>query len=186
MKLFTALLVSSLIWVVTATGYAQDSTQYGRTGFYGGANGVFSVERFRDTNGLSFENSNGFNVRAGYRLEPLIALEVEFERNSRFALQNAPTVGLETFAGTLNVKLFPIQLAIQPYLLLGTGFLHARADGAGITRTDTGSIYRGGVGLDLYTTANWVVNLEGAYVFPQGEVDGLDYISLSSGLQYRF
>lgn len=186
MKLLGITLLSWIVWMTPAKILAEESLDYVRTGFYVGANGVFSIEAFRETNGLTFDDAVGFNVRAGYRLDRLISLEVAIERNHRFDLKSSPQVGIETWGGTLNTKLFPFHGAIQPYLLIGTGFMHARAAGAGLNLSDTGSMYRGGIGLDLYTTHNWVVNLEGSYVFPQGEVEDLDYISLSGGVQYRF
>ena len=45
---------------------------------------------------------------------------------------------------------------------------------------------RFGGGVDLYLNRNFVVALDTSYVLPTGDLDGLDHVSFSLGLQYRF
>ena len=132
----------------------------------------------------------GFNFRVGYRIIPHFAIEAMGERVDKFDLTNAQGKDIDTWTGTINGKAFILTDRFQPYGLFGVGFMRAHATFIdsifGSSGSDTDLALRFGGGLDSYITEHWVANLEISYVLPTGDVDGLDYISLGGGLQYRF
>ena len=187
MKRFIFCLGLSLAILGSSVVYAGGSSDYSRNGVYIGAGGMYAIENFSDTGGLSFDDSAGFNFRLGYRLHPHIAIEAEGERAIGFDLKQA-TLDIETWMATLNAKVFAFTGRIQPFGIIGIGAMNAKADSplliSSVNETDLA--FRFGGGSDFYVTKNWVVNLEGSYVLPTGDVQDVNYISLGGGLQYRF
>src|SRR5512141_67538 len=65
---------------------------YAAVGPYIGIGGLYAIELFDHTCGCDYDNSGGFNVRAGYRVHPNIAVEalfedyVEFERDDHYSV----------------------------------------------------------------------------------------------------
>ena len=108
---------------------------------------------------------------------------------------------------TANTKWIVPVWRVQPYLLIGVGFSSWDVDrGAvgtllnSIPSTDidikngnqTNLAGRAGLGLDLYVTENIVINAQGQAVLTTikkpdlGDIDDLNYVGFSAGLQYRF
>jgi hypothetical protein len=58
--------------------------------------------------------------------------------------------------------------------------------GFGTHKNEDGFAARFGGGVDLYTNRNFVIVVEGGYVLPTGNVDGMDHVFWSVGLNYRF
>ncbi len=111
---------------------------------------------------------------------------------------------------TANTKWIIPFWRIQPYLLIGGGIaisdvnrgslydnaaIAAVLDSAGIDvqgGTHTNAAARAGLGLDLYITEHIVVNGEASTVLTTlkepdlGDIEDLNYISFSAGMQYRF
>jgi len=131
---------------------ANDSTtNNNRSGIYSGTGGLYAIEDF-DSDALNFDNAPGFNLRPGYHFHPHVAVEAVGERIDAFDFNDtfvfsgffgSPTsqsiersANVNTWAGTLNGKIFALTGQFQPYALLGIGFLHAhsklKASGSGI------------------------------------------------------
>ncbi len=176
---------------------AQESTDYSRSGVYGGIGGLYAIEDFDNTGPLEFKNAPGFNFRVGYRFHPNIAVEAMGERVDDFDLNVAKSgifrsvkAGIDTWTGTINGKFFALTNRFQPYGLFGLGVMKAevKAKGPGgrAESDETDLAFRYGTGMDTYITEHWVFNMEISYVRPTGEVDDLNYYSLGGGIQYRF
>ena len=58
--------------------------------------------------------------------------------------------------------------------------------GLGLSEDSSGSVAQGGLGIDIYLTRHFVLNLESSYAFPMGGVADLDFWAVRGGLQYRF
>ena len=187
MKQFILFISFSMVVLGSSMTLAKDSSEYSRNGVYIGAGGMYAIENFSDTGGLSFDDSAGFNFRLGYRFHPHFAIEAEGERAIGFDLKQA-TLDIETWTATLNAKVFALTGRVQPFGVVGIGAMNAKADSplliSSVNETDVA--FRFGGGSDFYVTKNWVVNLEGSYVLPTGDVEDINYISLGGGLQYRF
>jgi len=192
-KTIIALISLCAIGFSASMTFAEDSSDFARQGFYLGAGGIYAIEDFKKTNSLSFDDSLGFNLRLGYRLHPHIAIEAEGERTTGFDVKQFKG-DIETWTATLNSKFFALTGQVQPYGLLGVGAMNATTDGFLIfvnsngrrSRNETDVVFRYGGGVDFYMTENWVVNIEGSYVDPRGDINPLNYIAVGGGLQYRF
>ena len=58
--------------------------------------------------------------------------------------------------------------------------------GLGVSEMGEDFAARFGGGVDVYLNRNLVFALDTSYVLPTGDVDGLDHVAFSLGLQYRF
>ena len=188
MKRVLAIVGLSFFLLVLNSGTALAKDDYSRPGFYLGGGGVYALENFKNTQGLQFDDMLGFNARLGYRLHSLLAIEIMGERIDQFDLKQpaGTNIGIETWVGTANAKLYPFEGAVQPYVLGGVGAMHAKTSGIPNSVDCTDIAYRFGGGLDLYATENWVINVEGSYLLPRESVQDVDYISLGGGVQFRF
>ena len=135
----------------------------------------------------------GVNLRAGYRVEPWLAAEVEWEylSDADIELEGIAFAEVRTWAFTGNLKIFPIQTRLQPFVLVGVGALRQRMKdslGFGYDESETVAAGRFGGGLDFYLTDSVVLSLDATYLLPAGDLNGADgdYVSIGWGAQYRF
>lgn len=165
---------------------------------------------------FSIDDSGGINARVGYRAASFFAIELEYEWIDKYDIEGSLAgesgnlYGIEGHTLTANTKWFIPFWRIQPYLLLGGGVAIAevdrgnlydiqivadelRAQGIDIkSGTKTNAAARAGLGLDLYITKHIVATTEATVVLTTlkepdvGDVDDLNYMSFSAGLQYRF
>ncbi len=179
----------TLIVVIGISGSSQaQEDDYGRSGPYLGLGMGFGWEQFEGTGGFSnFDNALGLEGWAGFRLSPYLAAEVQLEYLDRF---NTSFMGSKidshalTFTG--NLKAYLMTGPVQPFAVVGLGFMHFKSEGLGVEVSDTGSAIRFGGGVDLYDSANLSFGATLSYVLALGAVDGRDYLSLVLGIQYRF
>jgi len=151
---------------------------------------------------LPVDNSPGFNGRVGYRCHPRFSAEVEVEWLhgfdavlTQFGAVQLATVEVDPLVVTANAKGYLLTGRYQPFLLIGAGAMSADIkvrDPVGLSftavRSESENVFamRFGGGIDLYATKNLVVSLEADYVYPFGNLDELDYVTISWGFQYRF
>ncbi len=164
----------------------DESPDTARRGFFAGLGGVYA---FQDTSG-PFDDSAGVDARIGYRLLPRWAAEVQINWLEGFDSTRGPEVELDTYLVTLNVKAYAATGRAQPYVLFGMGLLHVNTEifqsGPNLKSTENGFAARLGVGIDLYASDHFIVNLEATYVPSAGEVDEVRFGTLGLGFQYRF
>ena len=186
---------------------APAGPDYGRVGPYIGAGFVYAVEDFDidenssgfsrgpgSSSSLNFDDSLGYNLRAGYRVHPNVAIEglfehyVEFEADINGFGRGADTLTVEAegLAGFANAKFFALTDALQPYASVGVGALNGEVEVAGLSTDETEFAARFGGGVDAYVTENVYFNIEAAYVLPTGDLDDFGIIPISGGLGYRF
>jgi opacity protein-like surface antigen len=162
---------------------------------------------------LSIEDSGGVNAVAGYRLASFFAAELQYEWVDEYSIEGS-VAGLSKLSVydvsahtlTANAKLILPFWRIQPYLVVGAGFSSWNIDRGPLAAplelldsdidiksgTQTDFAGRAGVGLDLYVTDNIVINAQGQVVLTTIEkpeldnIDDLNYVGFSLGLQYRF
>ncbi len=185
----------TLIAMIGIPASVQAEDDYGRSGFYLGVGLGLGWERFEDTGGFSdFYNGIGLDGWAGYRFDPHFAAELQLEYLDRF---NTSFMGVnidtDVLAFTGNLKAYPMTGRVQPFAVVGMGFL--RAEGISASNTDFAARFGGGV--DFYDSPNVSLGATVSYVLNArrqhrrsrpgtGGVDGLDYVSLVLGFQYRF
>lgn len=180
------------------------------TSFFDGA-GRFTPPRHLSPP-LKVDPGIGLHARAGYRVHPRIAVEVQFEWISEWSiggedgLRTAPTAQsdaarAEGWATTGNLKLYLATGRIQPYVVGGVGLMRVQVDNRtprvpltnraffefntdNLRRTDFAA--RVGGGVDIYFTEHTSFVFGATYVIPEGQIDPFDYVSVEWGLQYRF
>lgn len=179
----------------------EEEPDYARVGPYIGVGGNFAFNNFDglDSDATSspggvpivprdsIDNSGGFHVRGGYRVHPNVAVELRYERYTRFETDPGPG-HLSGWALSGNVKGFFTTGRVQPYAVFGMGYLDMNSPGVDQADEIAGDDFamRFGLGMDANITENIAMGPEVAYVLPVGDASDLDLITLGLGLQYKF
>ncbi|HYC57473.1 MAG TPA: porin family protein [Candidatus Binatia bacterium] len=182
MKRFAAGLTALFVAGWASTASAQE--EQGRSGPYIGAGGTYAIESI-DSNALGdYDNSWGYDIKAGYRFNPYFALEAEWQHFVGFDGPGEPDLWMIG----VNGKGFILPGPVQPYVLVGIGY--TGSDTPQPTPPDNKSTEawgaRFGGGVDFYLSRNFVIYAEAGYVLPFGELDHLGAIPITLGIQWRF
>ena len=207
MKFKSALAAAAFACLLPAVGFAGDGDDYARPGWYVGAGGTWAPNWWKAPDDeldarVITNNSFGFQVRGGYRINRWLAGELEYEWLDGFdnEVDGSTIFKLRTHVVTANAKfLYPGWGRFQPYLVLGAGaaifdITDRNGPGAALESCSSGFAFRGTAGLDFYVTKNWLLNLEAGAVIPTNEVEvsgagdleELFYLPIQIGFQYRF
>jgi opacity protein-like surface antigen len=185
-------LVAALL--IATPAVSEEESSFARNGPYVGGNIVgASFVRIDQRGELEADEVAGFNIYAGYRLSPILALEVQYEwlDKTDAHLDGTGDVGeLELWSASGNLKIFFWTERFQPYAVFGFGGMQADFDdaaGLGVGGSESDFVLRFGAGLDFYITENIVAQAGADYLLPGGsELEDLDYVSYGGGIQYRF
>lgn len=153
-------------------------------------------------------NSNGADVRFGRRLNSNLSVEAQFEyQKFDTEIDNWGPISVDTYGVTVNLKVSILTGRIQPYGLIGGGFMYANPDSpfpiedilasrnsSDITKyteiidaRDFGALMRLGAGVDVYLNEHVYMMAETTFVSSQGEaVDDIKYLAFTFGVGYRF
>ena len=164
--------------------------------------------------GLKSEPSIGFNAEVGWRFHPnfsisahvehLAELDVSLKDGGRASAEagNAVLSG-ESWALTSDARIYLRTGTVQPFLVLGAGWMWADTDDEPILRTGTGTdpilrpiptgigtrngfVARSGGGLDVYLGESFFLTAQATYMVPVGRIRDFDYVSIAWGLGYLF
>ncbi len=152
---------------------------------YIGAGALFAIDNFD----CDVDDAWGYNVRAGYRFNDYVALEVMGEHAASNFDDANKVDGFGRLDGdvsvwnlTVNAKVYPVKGRFQPYLLVGPGY--GQAD---LPHDDNhGFVARFGAGFDVLFTDSFGMDVESGYVLGTGAVSDYDYIPVSVGFFYNF
>jgi opacity protein-like surface antigen len=196
MKFMTAAFTGIAACLLIASPASSDEKDYGRSGFYVGAGviGASFVELDQIDNDVDPDEAAGFQLLAGYRASPILALEAEFEMlpESDVDFDGFGKIAeLEVYTVTANMKMFMWTGRIQPFALVGLGAMYvADRDSRGLGgggESESDFVFRFSGGLDFYITEKIVGYVGADYLLPAGgDLDDFDYVSYGAGLQYRF
>jgi opacity protein-like surface antigen len=183
----------------------ETEIDYSASGPYIGVGGLYAIEMFENKTTqegtalgrLHPGNSGGFQVNAGYRVIPNLALEARYEYYSEFDTDSprAPSNShINGYSVTANAKAFLLTGRWQPYVLVGLGYLSMEKDGIvqqGGTKNDSddgGFAMRFGGGMEAYLTENISFGPEIAYVLPiaADNINNLDFLTVGAGLRFHF
>jgi len=179
----------TLIAMIGIPAAARAEDDYDRSGFYLGAGIGFGWEQFEDTGEVSsFDSGIGLDGWAGYRFAPHLAGELQLEYLDRFntSFRTGGNIDTDVVVFTGNLKVYLMTGAVQPFAVVGIGFLRAESEFMGRSHSDADFAARFGGGVDFYDSPNLSLGATVGYVLTTGGVDGLDYVSLVLGFQYRF
>jgi len=157
---------------------------------------------------VDVSNSNGADIRFGRRLSANLSVEAQLDyQKFDTEIGNWGPISIDTYGVTANLKLALLTGRIQPYALLGGGFMYADPDSpmpiqdilasrnsSDITKyeeivdaRDFGALMRFGGGVDVYFDENIYMMAETTFVSSQGEaVDDIKYLAFTLGVGYRF
>jgi len=182
---FLVLVPLAFLLFVSCSG---TSTEFSRSGVYLGGSAVGAVSNFdRLPEGWpeAGDFSGGFGVRAGYRLLDQLALEVAYEGALNF---HGEDVDVEMENVALQAKLYLLTGMAQPYVLGGFGYGSAEAEATalGVDIDEKSTIYRLGLGLEIYFLDVFPLFVEFDYTWPSGDIRELEYLSGHFGAMFRF
>ena len=178
-----------LIFAIALIGTAQAESgpDYAREGGYVGGGVAFGFDNFDLPSSVDPDSAYGFDVWGGYRFHPNWSTELQLEYVNGFDIDLwGFDVDAQPLTFTGNLKLYLSKERFQPFLLTGIGLGWADLKGSGVGGDDIGFAARFGGGFDLYLNESWAFQVNSSYVLQTGSLDGVDYISLLTGLQYRF
>lgn len=161
-----------------------------RTGAYFGAAFFYAAENFDDR--VIVKSSTGGAAFVGYRLAPVVAVEVRYEGFDGFDLKGTSGRGeIDGSVVTFGAKAYPFKGPIQPFLGFGLGAAFFKQklvfnDGSRSRENENDLALRFAAGLDLWLTKNLVLNAEAAYLSPADDLSNLEATLLSTGLTFRF
>ena len=211
-RLEPAALTAAIILAVSAAAPAlavEPPEDFTRDGWYLTLQGVYAMEDFDDGEfereigavnvGVDHDDGWGGNLHAGYRFLQNFALELEFEYADAFESNVDPSgvnfgIKTRTWTFAFNGKVYPFTrltgpsgwlARIQPFVTAGTAWQWVDTYHGG-DYTDGDFAGRAGGGLDVYITENFVWSSTAAYNFGTGDVKDFRYLSIGTGLQYRF
>lgn len=165
-----------------------------------------------ETSSLSIGDSGGVSGVAGYRAASFFAVELQYEWIDEYKVEGKQVPGfgtvelyeMESHTITANTKWIIPFWRIQPYLLAGGGYAFYNVDrGAGGTALNAQGIevsdgnkgdwaVRVGGGVDWYLTEWMLLNTQASVLLTTlerphiSDIDDLNYLAFSAGLQYRF
>jgi opacity protein-like surface antigen len=193
MRAAQTLAMALLLALLAAPALAQDDDDeedadvFAREGLYLSARGLYALEDWSDEERHGADNTDGVGATVGYRMSPFVGLEVDVEYTRDFIHPDSRDVSL-IYAST-RMKVYPMTGRIQPFLMGGIGILATlvrNRDGAKPRDDRADWAFRGGGGLDVYITKNWMITSEASYVATVGNVKNLNYAVFGLGVTYRF
>lgn len=181
--------VAAVISAVVLAGWAVTASaggEYGRSGPYVGAGGVYAIENIDAPAGISsVDDSWGYNIKGGYRFNQIFALEAKWEQWLGF--DYSPAFDFDGWLVSASGKAFFSDGPIQPFVLAGLGMMGGQDSSPNPGKRDVHELgVRFGAGMDFYASRNWAVSAEAGYVLGTGDLSGYDLIPISLGVMYRF
>jgi outer membrane protein W len=203
----TALILAVAFAAQSARADGEDDG-FARSGPYigvGASRSLNLVEAYLDDDlfldELEVSDAWGVNARAGYRVFSWFAAEVEYEwvDDLNVDLFGAEIGSIGVQSATANLRFIVPTWRFQPYLLVGGGVLWLDLkDRFGLLDVDDSAFAaRIGLGIDMYLTKNFLVNLGVESILTNAEVSlatpfgtasqrGLGTVNLQVGFGYRF
>jgi len=174
---------------------AASTSPYGGKSPYVSAGGVYAIQNVDGVPG-GVGDSGGYDLRAGYTVHEKVAVEIEwqsllnFSRNAQDPVTGHDEPSLEARMLSLNGRFAPLSGRIQPYGLMGMGWVNVQADRVSVSTHKSSFGMRFGLGVAAYITERTGVALEAAYILPLtgtlGGGDSFDLVPITLSLFFRF
>ncbi len=194
-RLTIALAAVGICLLLAAPAVSEESSeenQFARSGPYL-AVGVVGANLTRIDelgSGVDEEPAAGFTVLGGYRINPGVAFELQFEMLPSVVTGLGKRGELSMITVTGNMKTFILTGRFQPYALIGLGGMRREFDekiGQSLDGRESSFAFRFGVGLDFYITEKIFTSLGADYLLPTGDsLEDFDYVSYGGRIGYRF
>lgn len=191
----TTLAAAALLLAGAAPALAEDEAPaFGGKAPYFSVGGVFAIENADIAGDLS--NSGGYDLRLGYDVHEMVAIEAEwqsltdFDRTATNPVTGATLPDVEARMLSLNARVAPLEGRFQPYALMGMGWVNVQADQVANSLHKSSFGMRFGLGLVTYITERVGFALEAGYILPlSGDLGGgnsFDLIPITGSIFFRF
>jgi opacity protein-like surface antigen len=147
---------------------------------------VYGYEDFDRPGRTDVDDDQGLSAHVGYRLDSYFAFDLEWEFMTGFeAEDDVEQSNVVTHSLMIDARFYPLSTRIQPFFKAGFGLVVAEDDDNLI---DDGVAFgvRAGAGLEFYVTDHIVLSAGADYVVPATDLQDIRYVSIRSGLAYRF
>ena len=149
---------------------------YSHSRYLVGISAIAAVATSKD-----LDPSPGIQLQIGGRFHRYLGAEMFGEWHSRF---DSDFRHYSAWGAGMAFRGFFMTGRIQPFVLAGGGVIQTRRGGGGSTVSDIGFAPRAGLGIDYYLNREIAMRLDTTYVIPVGDPAGLDFISVTWGLQW--
>jgi hypothetical protein len=165
---------------------------YGRGGYYIGLEGLVAVENSSQISGSAVLVSGGFDVRLGARHNRWFATEL----SGLYVHTYGDGTGRYLAWGmTVNERFYFTKARVQPFILVGGGFLQVEARNRSIEDLLPGEIDLApgfspgfaavfGLGMEIYATEDIAVTVMGNYHLTVGNISGFDFVTAGIGMVF--
>jgi opacity protein-like surface antigen len=164
----------------------NESRKFGTGAYVGGAFSI-GIEDFNNVSSDDdYDEGFGFDIWVGSRIHKHVGVEGQLSYLQGFEIAGTG-IDFNHLNGTVNLKLYPFDGKVQPYVLAGAGvgrFELEEPDGYSIS--DTGGVMRLGTGVDFYLNKNVALVAGVGYLFTAGDIADTDVVEMKFGVQYRF
>jgi len=165
---------------------AQEDEAYPTT--YLGIAFAVGIDQFDNTQGFSsFDEAFGVDLWVGVRANRYLGVEGELIYLEGFDTEflDVP-IDFEALGFTANLKLYPLEGRVEPYLLGGVGVGRLDAKFRGISVDESDAIFVLGGGVDVYFYHGFAAVLGAGYVFTTGDIKDTDFVTIKVGIQHKF
>ena len=168
----------------------EPEPDYNKLGPYLGLGATYYMEHFGNYDFVQFDDTWGFNARAGWRILPYVAAEAVYEYASNFRAdvdfpgEIGENAKIPSNVFTVNAKgILPLG-RFQPYASGGIGFIHADVRDTDYEATNFAG--RVAVGSDVFLTECVGLFLEGSYLLPTSTLSDFNYFGIHFGGKVAF
>lgn len=186
--------VLGIVFAASLARAEWSGAAFDRPGLYVGAGPLYAVENFDDDT-YDFDGSAGFDLRAGWRFTPHVALEGQLQYFDEFGTTvdvgvREIDLDLEGVTFTTNGKFHLLRGRVQPYALIGLGVSYLEATASlgsrSVSGDDAAFAFRGGGGVDVHLTEHVLLAAEATYLLNTDALSSFDMVPILASVQYRF
>ena len=177
-------MAASILLLSAPTARAQ-SVYGSELGGYLGLSGFYALDTSSgDVDDIADTSDGGFLVRAGFRINPPLAIELQGDYNNAWE-------DFDLWTLTVNFRIYPLQMEMfggevgrfQPYVIGGVGVIGGDPD------TDDYQLngaFRMGTGVNFYLTEQLAIDAGTEWTVGTGFWSDASYMKFGLGLQYNF
>lgn len=194
MKIATSLII---VIALAACQEYREAGGYLRPYLAAGAAWAAVTESTAEKNmGIYYDDTGGFDFRAGLELNPYFAVELEHlsllaaDIEMRLGSDKVPIAEYSANATTLNFRAQCAFEIMQPYFYVGGGLLNANVEtytsGGKVSDKFTEFTAKVGFGGEFLFNKNAAIFLEASKYFPTGNLEDIGALPIMLGLRYLF
>ncbi|MCH7959101.1 MAG: porin family protein [Candidatus Hydrogenedentes bacterium] len=154
------------------------------------------LENFDDEGGtVDAENTFGLGIKYGARfdgnsdkMDTALELHLNWYDTMDVNVLGVP-VEFDTLSFMVRGKILATSLGngtVDPYAYVGLGIQFVESTVLGISVSDSALAYELGIGVEWATTDRISLFAEGGYVVSSGDLNGLDFIGVAAGINFKF